>query len=53
MGRGSDRDSEYLLPISSESIGHEDRSMTNAKALLQSAWLGDAVSVERCLVSLN
>jgi ankyrin repeat protein len=32
-----------------KSITHEDRSMTNAKALLQSAWLGDAVSVKKCL----
>ena len=37
--------------ISPESISHEDRSMSNAKALLQSAWLGDAVTVKRCLVS--
>ena len=33
-----------------ESISHEDRSMSNAKALLQSAWLGDAVTLRRCLV---
>ena len=36
---------------STESMTHGDRSMTNAQALLQSAWLGDAVSVKRCLVS--
>ena len=35
-----------------ESIKHEDRAMTNAQALLQAAWLGDAVSVKRCLVSV-
>ena len=34
----------------SESIQHEDRSMSNAKALLQSAWIGDAVSLKRYLV---
>ena len=33
------------------SIQHEDRAMSNAQALLQSAWLGDAVSVKRYLVS--
>ena len=32
-----------------ESIYHEDRAMSNAQALLQSAWLGDAVSVKRSL----
>ena len=33
-----------------DSIKHEDRAMTNAQALLQAAWLGDTVSVKRCLV---
>jgi mitogen-activated protein kinase kinase kinase 19 len=31
------------------SISHEDRSMSNAKALLRSAWLGDSVRLRRCL----
>ena len=35
------------LPIAS--IEHEDRAMTTAQALLQSAWLGDAVSVKKSL----
>ena len=34
------------------SIQHEDRAMSNAQALLQSAWLGDAVSVKRYLVRM-
>ena len=33
------------------SIQHEDRAMSNAQAFLQSAWLGDAVSIKRYLVS--
>ena len=49
---GGDRGIEYLIVFPSVSIDHEDKSMTNAKALLQSAWLGDIVSVKRCLVSL-
>lgn len=34
------------------SIIHEGRAMSNAQALLQSAWIGDAVSVKKYLVSL-
>ena len=52
VSEGGDRGSEYLTVFPSESIGHEDRPMTNAKALLQSAWLGDIISVKRYLVSL-
>ncbi len=33
------------------SIRHDGRLMANAQALLQSAWLGDAVSVKQSLVS--
>ena len=54
-GRGwlrSDTVGDVIYYFSSASIDHEDRSMSNAKALLQSAWLGDAVSVKRCLVSI-
>ncbi len=35
------------------SITHEDRAMSNAQALLQSAWIGDAVSVKKYLVGLS
>ena len=41
-----------LLYTVVDSITHEDRAMTNAQALLQTAWLGDAVSIKRCLVSV-
>ena len=41
-----------LYIISVGSIQHEDRAMSNAQALLQSAWLGDAVSVKRYLVRI-
>ncbi len=37
------------LYVSTECIHHEDRSMSNAQALLQSAWLGDAVSLRKCV----
>ena len=37
--------------LSTGSIRHEGRVMSNAQALLQNAWLGDAVSVKKRMVS--
>ena len=39
----------YIMCYLVESIQHEDRAVSNAQALLQSAWLGDAVSVKKSL----
>ena len=50
--RQREKEIELIILFSSlDSISHEDRSITNAQALLRSAWLGDAVSVKKHLVS--
>ena len=41
----------YQPPPLTGSVTHEGRTMSNAQALLQSAWLGDSVSVKKHLVS--